>query len=141
MKSRSDDLNMCLTAAPGDYMDLKFQPGSCRHDVIDRTQVYQIGNMEALNAAKLLVESGPANTIDGVGTIDFATILLDLDGSLTGSTSTIDGRPSPGLTTSVSRNHFYDAPSQSPECLSYGLQTSPYTFISTVMGELKDPPK
>lgn len=139
LKNRSDALNMCLTRAPGDYQDLRFQPGSCRHNVIDRTQVYQTGNMEALNAKVLAQFSGPKNQLTA-GTVDFATILLDLDGSLTGSTSTIDGRPSPGLTTSVSRNVFYDAPSQTPECLSYGLQTSPYTFISTVMGELSSPP-
>ncbi len=139
LKNRSDTLNMCLTRAPGDYQDLRFQPGSCRHNVIDRTQVYQTGNMEALNATVLAQYSGPKNGLDA-GTIDFATILLDLDGSLTGSTSTIDGRPSPGLTTSVSRNIFYDAPSQTPECLSYGVQTSPYTFVSTVMGELANPP-
>jgi hypothetical protein len=139
LKDRTDDLNKCFTTAPGDLLKPAFLPGSCRHNVIDRTQVYQIGNMEALNAPSLAVQSGPLNQLDA-GTIDFATILLDLDGTLTGSTSTIDGRPSPGLTTSVSRNHFYDAPSQSPECLSYGLQTSPYTFISTVMGELKSSP-
>ena len=140
LKDRTDDLNRCFTAAPGNFVELKFQAGACRHNVIDRTQVYQVGNMEALNAASLLVQSGPLNQLDA-GPIDFATILLDLDGSLTGSTSTIDGRPSPGLTTSVSRNHFYDAPAQSPECLSYGLQTSPYTFISTVLGELQASPK
>ena len=139
LKSRSDDLNMCLTAAPGDFMNLRFQPGGCRHNVVDRTQIYQVGNMEALDARDLLRQSGPKNELQ-VGTIDFATILLDLDGTLTGSTSTIDGRPSPGLTTSVSRNRFYDAPSQSPECLAYGVQTSPYTFVSTVMGELREAP-
>lgn len=138
-KNRNDALNMSLTRAPGDFENLRFQPGALRHNVLDRTQEYQIGNMVALDARTLAKQSGPQNTLDA-STIDFATILLDLDGSLTGSTSTIDGRPSPGLTTSVSRNTFYDAPSQSPECLSYGLQTSPYTFLSTVMGELRDPP-
>ncbi|MEW6268602.1 MAG: G8 domain-containing protein [Thermodesulfobacteriota bacterium] len=138
LKGRSDSLNMCLTAAPGDYQDLRFQPGSCRHNVVDRTQTYLTGNIVGLNGQPIS-ESGPLNQLQ-VGTIDFATILLDLDGSLTGSTSTIDGRPSPGLTTSVSRNVFYDAPSQTPECLSHGVQTSPYTFISTVVGQLSGPP-
>ncbi|MEW6269808.1 MAG: hypothetical protein AB1689_10990 [Thermodesulfobacteriota bacterium] len=138
LNTRNDPLNQCFTSAPGDYKNATFKPGSCRHNVVDRTADYLIGNVEDLTASPGR-QSGPLNQLDS-GTIDFATILLDLDGSLTGSTSKIDGRTPPGLTTSLSRNHFFDAPSQSPECLSYGLQTSPYTFLTTAMGKLTNAP-
>ena len=43
-------------------------------------------------------------------------------------------------TTSLSRNAFFDAPAQSDECLSFGLQTSPYQFVTTVMAQLENSP-
>src|SRR5690606_25957204 len=129
LNTRNDPLNQCFTEAPGDYENATFKPGSCRHNVVDRTADYLIGNVFDLTGQPDR-RSGAKNMLDS-GTIDFATILLDLDGSFTGSTSKIDGRTPPGLTTSVSKNRFFDAPSQSPECLSFGVQTSPYTFLTT----------
>lgn len=139
LNTRNDDLNKCFTSAPGDYKNSTLKPGSCRHNVVDRTATYVTGNVQDLSAQSMLRQSGPANELP-VGTIDFATILLDLDGSLTGATSKIDGRKPPGLTSSVSKNQFFDAPAQSPECLSNGVQTSPYTFITTALGRLANPP-
>ena len=43
-------------------------------------------------------------------------------------------------TTSLSRNAFFDAPAQTDECLSFGLQTSPYAFVTTLIGPLVDSP-
>ena len=40
----------------------------------------------------------------------------------------------------MSGNKFFDAPAQSPECLSFGVQTSPYTFVTSVIAKLKNPP-
>jgi cell surface hyaluronidase len=42
-------------------------------------------------------------------------------------------------TTSLSRNAFFDAPGQGDECRSFGLQTSPYQFVTSVMAELREP--
>jgi hypothetical protein len=43
-------------------------------------------------------------------------------------------------TTSVSKNRFFDAPSQSPECQAYGVQTSPLAFVTTAVGRLAQAP-
>lgn len=42
-------------------------------------------------------------------------------------------------TTSLSRNAFFDAPGQNDECLSFGLQTSPYQFVTSVMAQVDGP--
>ena len=66
--------------------------------------------------------------------VDFSTILLDVDGSLTGATGSLSGEIVE--TSSISRNQFFDAPSPSPECLSFGLQTSPFQFVTTMIATL-----
>src|SRR5262249_4113149 len=43
-------------------------------------------------------------------------------------------------TTSLSRNAFFNAPAQTDECLSFGLQTSPYQFVTSVMAALRENP-
>src|SRR4029453_3278950 len=123
--------------------------------------------MEDLTAAATVVPDG-GPSLD-IGPIDFQTFLADLDASLTGvsgvipigpectcgmTCNTADGHKgtcgrrdtsSPCRcevtlpTTSLSRNAFFDAPSQSDECRSFGLQTSPYQFVTSVMAQLQGP--
>ena len=72
--------------------------------------------------------------------IDFSTIMIDLDGSVTGAEGKLTGVSSAVPTTSLSRNAFFDAPTQSDECLSFGLQTSPYEFVTTIVAPLAASP-
>jgi hypothetical protein len=134
-----DPLNQCFSEGPPDYVTLKKRPGDCRHNVIDRTQNYVQGNMRGLNAASPQVFSAADNQLQD-STIDFSTILVDLDATLTGASGMIDGLSTAQPTTSVSRNHFFDAPSQSPECQAFGVQTSPYAFVTTAMARLRQSP-
>ena len=143
-------------------------PGSCRHNVVDRTLNYISGNMQALDGGATIYGAGQPSGL-GIGPIDFQTFLADLDASLTGASGVIPVGPECTCgascttadghkgtcgrrdtnqpcrcevtlpTTSLSRNAFFDAPAQNDECLSFGLQTSPYQFVTSVMAELKDP--
>jgi hypothetical protein len=138
--------------------------GSCRHNVVDRTLKYITGNMQDLTGAAT-ISSGSGLDI---GPIDFQTFLADLDASLTGASGVIAAGPECTCgescvtadghagtcgrrddqqpcrcevtlpTTSLSRNAFFDAPGQNDECLSFGLQSSPYQFVTSVMAELED---
>ena len=129
-------LNQCYAAEPDQNPeDLKELPGSCRHNVIDRTRDYVQGNMLALNAADPTFFTAAGNTLP-VSTIDFSTVLIDVDASLTGATGKVDGVSGAVPTTSVSRNEFFDAPSQSPECLAFGVQTTPYKAVTSVVAPL-----
>ena len=130
-------LNQCYSFGKEDDFKQPMQrDGSCRHNVIDRTRNYLKGNLISPNAAPEVF--GPAGTVLPVTPIDFSTILLDLDGSLTGATGSLSGQIVE--TSSVSRNPFFDAPAQSPECLSFGLQTSPYQFVTTMVAPLAGSP-
>ena len=154
-------LNNCVDSAG------VLSPGSCRHNVVDRTLKYISGNMQALDGAASIYGAGQQLSL-GIGPIDFQTFLADLDASLTGASGVIPvgpectcgascttadghkgtcGRRTADLpcrcevtlpTTSLSRNAFFDAPAQNDECLSFGLQTSPYQFVTSVMAELRD---
>lgn len=135
----TNPLNQCFSfGASNNYMSPIEQPGDCRHNVIDRTHNYIQGSMLALNG-------GPGTfpaSINALPTtpIDFSTILIDLDGSLTGADGMISGITGPVSTTSLSRNAFFDAPAQTDECLSFGLQTSPYEFVTTLVAPLAASP-
>jgi cell surface hyaluronidase len=154
-------LNNCVDSAG------VLSPGSCRHNVVDRTLKYISGNMQALDGGPTIYGAGQSSL--GIGPIDFQTFLGDLDASLTGASGVIPvgpecscgascttadghkgtcGRRDTGQpcrcevtqpTTSLSRNAFFDAPAQNDECLSFGLQTSPYQFVTSVMAELMGP--
>src|SRR4030095_3868797 len=63
-------------------------PGSCRHNVIDRTSQYIIGNMTDLAAGGTVFSTAP-----DIGPIDFQTFLADLDASLTGASGVIPVGP------------------------------------------------
>ncbi|MCK6556765.1 hypothetical protein L6Q96_19625, partial [Candidatus Binatia bacterium] len=109
-------------------------PGDCRHNVIDRTRNYIQGSMLALNGGP---GTYPASlNLLPTTPIDFSTILIDLDASLTGASGTVSGVTG-GPTMSLSRNAFFDAPAQTDECLSFGVQTSPYSFVTTLLAPLK----
>lgn len=156
-------LNNCVDSAG------QLSPGSCRHNVVDRTLKYVSGDMQHL--ANGLQISGTRENPLPIGPIDFQTFLADLDASLTGASGVIPvgpectcgascttadghtgtcGRQDTGKpytcqvtlpTTSLSRNAFFDAPGQSDECLSFGLQTSAYQFVTSVMAQLDGPPQ
>jgi len=141
-------------------------PGSCRHNVVDRTSKYIAGNMSVLSGEATIFPD--QNTLD-IGPIDFQTFIADLDASLTGASGVIPVGPECACgascttpdghkgtcgrrdtnqpcrcevtlpTTSLSRNAFFDAPGQNDECLSFGLQTSPYQFVTSVMAQLRNP--
>lgn len=129
-------LHQCYSYDP-DTDQFEMRPGDCRHNAFDRTQDYIAGDLINTKAPPTITtaESNQLPTTP----IDFSTILLDLDGSLTGASSRL-GELERLPTTSVSRNTFYDAPSQSGECLSYGVQTSPFQFVTTAMAVLEDSP-
>ena len=136
----ANPLNQCFSSGAEDnYMNPSERPGDCRHNVIDRTRDYVAGNIEALNAAGPSIFRAADNNLT-VTPIDFSTILIDLDGTLTGAKGMISGISEPVSTTSLSRNSFFDAPAQSDECLSFGLQTSPYDFVSTIVAPLAASP-
>ncbi|MDX2167265.1 MAG: hypothetical protein SF182_09385 [Deltaproteobacteria bacterium] len=159
-------LNMCVDSAG------VVSPGSCRHNVVDRTLKYISGNMQGLSGAATLYGAGEAGSLN-IGPIDFQTFLADLDASLTGASGVIpisssacseascggacttsegfkgtcgkaaQNQPCACLitlpTTSLSRNAFFNAPGQNDECLSFGLQASPYQFVTSVMAQLQGP--
>jgi len=108
------------------------RPGSCRHVVVDRYRDYITGDITTPNQPPLISEGSKTSN---VSPIDFSTILLDLDGTLTGvdPSTTSMGTERPAFSSSLSRNRFFDAPAQSDQCLSFGLQTSPYKFVTTVV--------
>ena len=155
-------LNNCVDRAG------TLSPGSCRHNVVDRTLKYIIGNMQVLDGGPTIFPNAQGFGLD-IGPIDFQTFLADLDASLTGdsgvipvgpectcgaSCTTADGHKGTCgrrdtnqpcrcevtlPTTSLSRNAFFNAPGQNDECLSFGLQTSPYQFVTSVMAEVRAP--
>jgi len=132
-------LNQCLSFGAGNNFTGPTElPGSCRHNTLDRTATYLTGNMQALAAPPTV---NPPNTDSlSLTPIDFSTIIIDLDASLTGASGQISGVTNPVPTTSVSRNAFFDAPAQSDECLSFGVQTSPYQFVTTIVAPLHAAP-
>jgi len=133
------DLNQCYSFGPPNYMTPTTRLGGCRHNVIDRTRPYIAGDMIKLNGAPAIFQENTTNPL-AVSPVDFSTILNDLDGTLTGATGVVPGVSGAVPSSSVSRNHFFDAPAQSPECLSYGVQTSPFGFVTTVVAPLHDAP-
>ena len=71
--------------------------------------------------------------------IDVSTILNDLDGTLTGVTVVQPDCTTPvrSRTSSVSVNDFFNAPTQIPACAAFGVQTSAYDFVTTVVAKLR----
>lgn len=125
---------------------------TCRHNAIDGTRdparsKYTQGFPGAdPNNTKLyapLIDQFP----NAITAIDFSTILNDEDGTFTGWTVCLDPPACTNVSTrtaSVSRNPFFDAPSQENECLSVGVVTSPHEFLTTAAAQLfeyqpKDP--
>jgi hypothetical protein len=104
-----------------------FDGMSFRHNVIDQYKNYLQGALN--NPGGDPTSFTPlGETYVGITPIDFSTILNDLDGTFTGWV------PQGGTrTSSVSQNSFFDAPSQDAECQSFGVQTSPYEFVSSVI--------
>eukprot|EP01137_Pigoraptor_chileana_P003525 Opistho-2@43807 len=103
-----------------------FSDNTLRHNVVDQYDLYGTGS----NVAPVI----PGQSVyaaDNVTPIDATTILLDVDGTLTGAVTSNYSR-----TSSVSKNYFFDAPSVEPECNSFGVQTSPYDLVSTVIANV-----
>jgi hypothetical protein len=109
-----------------------FDSTSQRHNVIDQYDTYISGTPLSLSAPSTYA---PVSRQASVTPIDFSTLLLDLDGTLTGMVP--GGAVTSTLTTSLSLNHYFDAPSQVPECLSFGVQTAPTEYATTVAAILK----
>lgn len=107
-----------------------FDASTFRHNVIDQYETYLQGSPSSPTgqpaAFTPLGEKFP-----GITPIDFSTILNDMDGTLTGWVPRGGTR-----TSSLSKNAFFNAPSQDAECLSFGVQTSPYEFVSSVIAPL-----
>lgn len=104
-----------------------FDADALRHAVLDAYEDYiqgAVGNGQ-VGAPQRFSPLG--ETYVGVTPADFSTILNDLDGSVTGMAHAGGAR-----TSSVSRNRFFDAPSQADECLSFGVVTSPHDYVTTV---------
>ena len=116
-----------------------------RHNVFDPGYAYYQGSptgnpgrLVLLGSSTTLTPPAPPQTpVYGtdptVTPIDFTTILNDLDGTLNGVV------PSTGTskrTTGLSNNYFYSTPGQDVECNSFGTNTIPHDFVSSVMTEL-----
>jgi hypothetical protein len=111
-----------------------FDATTFRHNVIDQYATYlQSSPQNPIGYPTVYAPLG--ETFPGITPIDFSTILNDMDGSLTGWTPLLSPPPpTPGTrTSSVSQNAFFNAPSQDAECKSFGVQTSPYEFVSSVI--------
>ncbi|MGH3581229.1 MAG: hypothetical protein ACRDUB_06565, partial [Mycobacterium sp.] len=135
----ANPLNQCFSRGEGnDFMGPSELPGGCRHNTLDRTAPYIVGSLQNLAGAPQVIPPG-GDTLS-LTPIDFSTILVDIDSSLTGAAGQISGVMAPVPTSSVSRNSFFDAPAQSDECLSFGVQTSPYQFVTSVIAPLKSAP-
>lgn len=107
-----------------------FDAATFRHNVIDQYETYLQGSLAAPTGQPTTYQP-LGETYAGITPIDFSTILNDMDGTLTGWV------PQGGTrTSSVSQNTFFDAPSQDAECLAFGVQTSPYEFVSSVIAPL-----
>lgn len=105
-----------------------FDATSERHNVFDQYQNYWQGTLSGGTPITM-----PLPSFGGNSPIDFGTILNDLDGSLNGVEPTGSGPP---RTAGLSNNHFYDTPFQAPECNSFGTNTVPQDFVTTVMANL-----
>jgi hypothetical protein len=115
-----------------------FDGDTVRHNVVDQYNTYVQGTLADPSAPSTY---SPLQTYTGITPIDSSTILNDLDGTFTGTCwgegCDMVSEPNPQRrTSSVSANHFFDAPSQAPECLSYGVQTSPGELLTSVIAPL-----
>ena len=117
-----------------------FDQQTQRHYVIDQYHRYLNGAQDFTGQPAPVDPLFPNTQSSDVTTIDFSTILNDMDGTLTGWAVEDSSGSQRSRTSSVSRNRFFDAPAQADECLSFGVQTSAYDFSTTVMSKLKDKP-
>ena len=120
------------------FENTAFDDETVRHNVVDQYNDYIQGTLG--NPSKPSTYT-PLQTYTGITPIDSSTILNDLDGTFTGTCwgEGCDALPvddAQRRTSSVSANHFFDAPSQAPECRSYGVQTSPGEFLTSVIAPL-----
>lgn len=109
-----------------------FDSTSERHNVFDQYKEYVQGNVIGAPIHQPLFDFGDATPID------FTTILNDLDGSLNGmipSGASIKSERTSGL----SNNDFFDAPNGMAQCHSFGTQTLPFEFVTTVVTKLLAP--
>ncbi|MCK9634937.1 MAG: hypothetical protein M0R41_01485 [Methylobacter tundripaludum] len=99
-----------------------------RHNVLDQYAYYIQGQLWGTPIS---------NTVDNMGAtpIDSTTILNDLDGSLNGMAPSTGGARTSGL----SNNAFYDAPFKVAQCNSFGTETIPQDFVTTVITKLQAP--
>ena len=102
-----------------------------RHNVFDQYTRYVQGQFQGNPIHQPLSSFGTTP-------VDSTTLLIDLDGTLTGMGVDTAAGASRKRTSSLSLNTFFDAPSQDEECLSFGVQTSPYDQVTTTMARLLD---
>ncbi|HZX26143.1 MAG TPA: G8 domain-containing protein [Telluria sp.] len=108
-----------------------FDKTAQRHNVLDQYAYYVNGQ---LWGAPIALQPSQM----GATPIDSTTILNDLDGSLNGIVPAGgNGHRSSGL----SNNTFYDAPFTAPQCNSFGTQTIPEDFVTTVVTQLSGQPE
>lgn len=115
-----------------------FDDNTIRHNVVDQYDDYIQGTVTSPPAP---MSFDPLRKYNGITPIDSSTILNDLDGTFTGNCwgDDCDSLPASSpqrRTSSVSANHFFDAPSQTPECQSFGVQTAPTDFLTSVIAPL-----
>jgi hypothetical protein len=115
-----------------------FGSDTIRHNVVDQYSAYVQGT---LGNPPQPIHYTPLLVYDGITPIDSSTILNDFDGTFTETCwgtdcSSVAPPAAQRRTSSVSANHFFDAPSQTPECQSYGVQTAPAKFLTTVVAPL-----
>ena len=120
------------------FENTAFDSDTVRHNVVDQYNAYIQGTLASPSRP---TSYSPLQTYVGITPIDSSTILNDLDGTFTGNCwgdgCDMLSEPDPQRrTSSVSANKFFDAPSQAPECLSYGVQTSPGEFLTSVIAPL-----
>lgn len=103
-----------------------FDAGTERHNVFDLYTDYWQGSLIGAPVKRSLLEFGDVTPIDST------TILNDLDGTLNG----VVPSGGPPRTAGLSNNHFYDVPFSVAQCNSFGTDTIPHDFVTTVITRL-----
>jgi hypothetical protein len=116
------------------FRKTNFAGSTERHNVFDQNRTYVQG---APPGTTIICQ--PLPKFGGLTPIDFTTILNDLDGTLNGMIPD-PAKTESRITNGLSRNSFYNAPHQVPECSSFGTDTSPFGYVSSVLAKLVDVP-
>jgi len=115
-----------------------FDDDTIRHNVVNQYTDYVVGTLDEPSLPTLYQ---PLRQYVGITPIDSSTILNDFDGTFTGTCwgpdcNSVVPPAAQRRTSSLSANHYFDAPSQTAECQSYGVQTAPTEFLTSVVAPL-----